>query len=110
MPGYMKKALIRLQHQLLEKPEHQPYQHVAPKGAVKLPLLNKERKTFVQQVIGVFLFYGRAVDGTMLYLLSAIMMDQQANPTQETTKKVKEIMDYTATHSCAIVTYRKKAA
>ena len=32
----------------------------------------KEEKTFIQQVVGTFLYYGRAVDGTMLTALSAI--------------------------------------
>ena len=77
------------------------------RGHVKLPLLNKVEKTFVQEVVVVFLFYGRSVDGTMLCLLCAIAMDQ-AHPTQETTKK-RKFMDYAAIHPDAIVTYRKKS-
>ena len=51
IPDYVKKALVRFQHQLQEKPEHQLYEHAIPaygskiqhaKGTVELPLLNKE--------------------------------------------------------------------
>ena len=106
---------IRFQHHLPEKPEHQPYEHAKPaygakiqctKGAVELLKLNKEDRTFTQQAIGVFLFYGQAVDVTMLCPLSAIVMDQ-TNPTQETMEKVKKIMNHAATHPDTIVTYRK---
>jgi hypothetical protein len=76
------------------------------KEVLESPKLNKEDKRYVQQVIGVFLFYGRAVDGTMLCPLNAIAMDQE-NPTQETLKKVRKFMDYAATHPDAIITYRK---
>eukprot|EP00804_Cyclotella_cryptica_P021645 CCRYP_021132-RA/>CCRYP_021132-RA protein AED:0.43 eAED:0.43 QI:0/0/0/1/0/0/3/0/158 len=48
-----------------------------------LSLLNKQDKTFVQEVIGVFLYYARAVDCTMLTALSSLAT-QQANPTQTT--------------------------
>jgi len=115
MPGYVRKALVRFQHPVPEKPEHQPYESAKPAYGAKVqyakevldsPKLNKEDKKYVQQVIGVFLFYGRAVDGTMLCPLSAIAMDQ-ANPTQETLKKVKKFLNYAATHPDAIITYRK---
>ena len=68
--------------------------------------MNKEGKTSVPQVIGVFLSYRQAVDGTIVCSLSAIAMDK-GNPTQETMKKVRKFMDYPATHPDAIMTYRK---
>ena len=45
--------------------------------------LSKDEKKFVQQVVGTFLYYGRAVDGTMLTALSAIA-STQAKPTRLT--------------------------
>ena len=111
MSGYVRKALVRFQHPVPEKPEHQPYESAKPAYGAKVQYAkevkpNKEDKRYVQQVIGVFLFYGQAVDGTMLCPLSAIAMDQ-ANPSQETLKKVRKFMDYAATHPDAIITYRK---
>ena len=49
----------------------------------------------MQQVCGTFLYYGRAVDITMLVPLSAIASDQ-AKPTKETLKKVDQFLDYVA--------------
>ncbi|EJK54685.1 hypothetical protein THAOC_25667, partial [Thalassiosira oceanica] len=47
------------------------------------PPLDKKGKRFIQQVCGKFLYYGRAVDSTLLMPISAIA-SQQANPTEET--------------------------
>ena len=68
--------------------------------------MSKEDKTFIQEVIGVFLYYARAVDCTMLAALGSLAT-QQANPTENAMKKVKQFLDYAATHQQdAIITYR----
>ena len=56
-------------------------------------------------MIGVFLYYGRAVDSTMLTALSAIA-SAQAEPTEETMTRCKQFLDYAATHQDAILTYK----
>jgi hypothetical protein len=56
-------------------------------------------------VIGTFLYYGRAVDSTMLTALSAIA-SAQAEPTEETMTCCKQFLDYAATHQDAILTYK----
>lgn len=68
-------------------------------------LLSKEEKKYIQQVIGTFLYYGRAVDSTMLTTLSSIASTQAA-PTAETLANIKTFLDYAATHQDAIITYR----
>jgi hypothetical protein len=60
----------------------------------------------VQQVTGTFLYYGRAVDSTMLTALSSIAT-QQAAPTEDTMKKTRLFLDYAASHPDAVLTYRK---
>ena len=57
-------------------------------------------------MVGVFLYYGRAVDSTMLVALSAIASDQAA-PTEATLNKTKQFLDYAATHPDAVLTYNK---
>jgi hypothetical protein len=57
-------------------------------------------------VIGVFLYYGRAVNSTMLTSLSAIA-SAQAEPTEETMTHCKQFLDYAATHLDAILTYKR---
>ena len=54
---------------------------------------------------GTFLFYGRAVDGTVLTALSAIAYDQAAPP-EATMKKTKLFLDYAATYPDAVLTNR----
>ena len=69
-------------------------------------LAKKEEKTFIQQVVGTFLYYGRAVDGGMLTALSPIA-SEQTSPTENTIRKTRKCMDYAATHPDADLTYRK---
>ena len=116
MPGYVKvkKALIQFGHTPPKKPQHQPHPHLPiVYGANKQmsqpedtsPRLNKEKTKFVQEVTGVFLFYARAVDSTMLVALSAIATEQ-GTPTENTLTKVNQFLDYAATHPEATVTYQ----
>ena len=115
MPGYFSEALSRFKNLWSGKPEDQPYAHVVPNYGAKVQyapdddtsqLATKDEKTFIQQVVGNFLHYGRAVDGTMLTALSAIA-SEQASPTATTIKKTQKFMDYAATHPDAVLTYRK---
>ena len=114
MLDYVKAAIARFQHKPPRKPQDQPHLHVKPKyGATKQyapddddsPLLDQAGQKFVQEVIGTFLYYARAVDLTMLPALGSIAT-QQAQPTHRTLAKVKLFLDYAATHPDAIITYR----
>ena len=114
MPGYVQKALVQFNHRPPSKPQHQPHPHQPIQyGAKKQtsqpedssPLLDKAKKKFVQEVTGVFLFYARAVDSTMLVALSAIAAEQGA-PTENTLTKVNQFLDYAVTHPDATVTYK----
>jgi hypothetical protein len=115
MPGYMVKALKRFKHPMPTKQQNSPYPHILPKYGAKVqytpdeddsPLLNKEETKFVQAVVGTLLYYGRAVDSTILPSLSAIATEQ-AKPTQKTMEVIKQLLDYCATQEDAIITYRK---
>ena len=114
MLQYVVDALKRFHHEAPLKPQHQPYPRVKPVYGAKAqysaddddsPLLSKADKTFIQEVTGTFLYYARAVDSTMLAALGSIAT-QQANPTENTMKKIRQFLDYAATHPDAIVTYR----
>jgi hypothetical protein len=114
MLAYVANALKRFHHQQPRKPQDQPHAHVKPVYGAKAqyaadadssPLLSPEDKKFIQEVVGTFLYYARAVDPTMLTALGSIAT-QQANPTEHTMQKVKLFLDYAATHPDAIVTYR----
>jgi len=51
------------------------------------------------------LYYARAVDPTILLALSSIATEQ-AKPTENTSEKVKQLLDYCATQEDAIITYK----
>jgi hypothetical protein len=66
----------------------------------------KEEKKFIQQVVGNLLFYGRAVDATILVALSSLA-SAQATPTKDTMQRTCHLLNYVATHPDAILTYAK---
>jgi hypothetical protein len=66
-------------------------------------LLSKEEKKYIQQIIGTFLYYGQAVDSTMLTVLSLIGSNQ-AEPTKETISNIKFFLDYASSNQDAIIT------
>eukprot|EP00804_Cyclotella_cryptica_P006782 CCRYP_019520-RA/>CCRYP_019520-RA protein AED:0.42 eAED:0.42 QI:0/0/0/1/0/0/4/0/407 len=68
-------------------------------------LLSNTDKTFIQEVIGVFLYYTRAVDCTMLPALGSLATQQSA-PTQNTMSKVHQFLDYAMTHPDAMIAFR----
>jgi hypothetical protein len=114
LPGYVPKALHRFQHERPVKLQNQPHQHTIPNYGAKQqyakaesdePELDDKDKKYIQQVLGTFLFYARAVDSTMLVTLSAIA-SEQASPTESTMKKVKQFLDFAASQEEAIVTYK----
>ena len=113
MLDYVPVALKRFNHVAPKKPQDQPYPHTKPKygqkvqyakGADDSPLLSKADKKFVQEVVGVFLYYACAVDLTMLAALGSLA-SKQASPTENTMKKVLLFLDYAATHPDAIFTF-----
>jgi hypothetical protein len=115
MPGYIIKALTRFAHETPSKPQHQPHPHAEKtygatvqyaKALDNSPLLSPASKTYIQQVLGVLLYYGRAVDSTVLVALSSIA-SAQASPTELTLSLIKQLLDYVATHPDAILTYEK---
>ena len=60
------------------------------------PLLDLPGKKFVQAVVGSLLYYGRAIDSTLLVALNEVAAHQAA-PTQYIKNKCKRILDYVAT-------------
>jgi hypothetical protein len=113
MPGYLEKAFMRFKHEAPEKIQNLPYPHVTPQYGAKTqyatdydksPILISKETKYVQAVTGTLLYYARAVDATILTALSVIATEQ-AKPTQETLKRVKQLLDYCAMQERAIITY-----
>ena len=92
MPGYVKAALLRFKHIQL-KQRNSPHKHVPPTYGAKIqyaapdddgPLLSDAKIKYIQQVVGVFLYYGIAIDNTILVALGDIAAEQ----TQATTTTI----------------------
>ena len=114
MPDYIPDALKRFKRERPNKRQPQPHPHIPPNYGAKQqfakeestePPLGKEEQKYIQQVIGTFLYYARAVDSTMLVALSAIAAEQ-SKPTKTTMDKVDQFLDYVASQDEAILTYR----
>ncbi|KAL7476094.1 hypothetical protein ACHAW6_001975 [Cyclotella cf. meneghiniana] len=113
MPEYVQKALTISRHEARCR-QNQPYPHTpikygTTKQYAKTPssaaLLERHGKKFIQQVCGKFLFYGRAIDSTLLVPLSAIA-SQSSAPTTDTLKHMRQLLDYLATQEDTVLTYK----
>ena len=61
-------------------------------------------KKYVQQVVGKFQYYVRAVDLTIQQALSAIA-EEQSKPTERTLERVKQFLGYMATHPDTVICF-----
>ncbi len=114
MPGYVQQALKLIQH-LRTKMQNQPSPHTTIKYGAKIqyakqesttPIANPTEKKFIQKMCGKFLFYGRAINSTVLTPISAIA-SQSANPTKETLAHTNQLRDYLATQEDVDLTYNR---
>ena len=68
------------------------------------PPVSASAKTLIQQVAGTFLYYGLAMDLTMLVALSSIG-SQQSDPTKKTMSELVWFLDYCATNPDSLIRY-----
>ena len=117
MPGYCDKAIQRFGH-AKRRGAKSPIIYVPPEfGNTKATIMpikppkapeyvDQAAKTFVQEVTGVFLFYSRAVDPTMLAAVNKISMEQ-SKPTTDTLKAVDRLLSYAEQYPNAVTTIRR---
>ena len=112
MPGYIEKTLIRFGHTPPNRPQLQPHPHTLSTYGATIQYAKcidqsskamKEQQKYIQQVIGVLLYYGQAVDSTILVTLSSLA-SARAAPTEYTMELIKWLLDYVATNPEAILT------
>ncbi len=106
MPGYIDKTFAHFGHPHPATPQNQPHPHTIPTYSATVqyakPLddtlpASKEDQKLIRQVIGILLYYARAVDSTLLVALSSLA-SAQAAPTQHTTTLVRWLLDYVASN------------
>ena len=87
MPNYVKNALHRFQHLLPKRLQHAPHRHSKPTYGQKIQFADPQddtkecflpasAKTLIQKIIGIFLYYGIALDLTMLVALGNLETQQ----------------------------------
>ena len=112
MPGYVNKAMQRFNVTPSATPTESgtidiPYIKRSSQPQLPTtdttPLLDANDTKFIQQVCGVFLYYSRAVDPTMLTPISKIS-PAQANPTAATLAATHKFLQYAASHPDASIT------
>ena len=116
IPDYILHALHEFQH-ILSKPTHSPAKFTAPIYGAKIqyaqepnvePTLPPHEIKRVQKIVGKLLYYGLAVDNTILVILGDLSMEQTKS-TQKTLEAVTHLLNYVATHPNATVRfYRSK--
>jgi len=111
MPGYVEKALHKFQHPAPSRPEHAPYKWKRPVYGTGPQLTEPPDESAkldaagineIQQVIGTMLYYGRAVDPTVLAAIGTIGAEQ-SQATASTAKDVVKLLNYLATHPDATI-------
>ena len=114
MPNYVNKALQRFNHQSPTRPQHSPHPYTTPNYGAKVqyaqPLqttdLTPAQKKYVQQVLGVFLFYARAIDSTMLAAVGTMAASLSTARWADIQPRIAHFLDYAATHPDAQLVYR----
>jgi hypothetical protein len=112
MPDYILKALLKYQHQARSKPQHAPYKAIPIEFGARVQTvmtdttdpLSKKRIKRMQDIVGTLLYYGRAVDPTILPAISAIA-SQQAQGMVAMANACHQLLDFVATHPNAGIRY-----
>ena len=113
MPGYITNALNKFQHPPPKKAQDSPYLATAKQYGVKVQLTDPIDTTAhlpphdikcIQQIIGTFLFFGCAVDPTLLTALSELS-SAQATGTAATKGACHQFLDYCASHLASTIRY-----
>jgi hypothetical protein len=112
MAGYVERALERFHVTKSQSNTNSPAAYTPPRYGkhVQLntvdtsPELAPDERKRIQEVVGVFLFYARAVDPSMLCTINKIG-SQQAKPTADTQTAVERFLQYAATHPNAKIIY-----
>jgi hypothetical protein len=114
IPGYIDKALIRFHEWTETKHAHSPdvYKTLEYGARVQYAAddattpLNKADIKMLQEVVGSFLYYARAVDPTMLTTINTIA-SEQATTTEAVRAHAVHLPQYAAVHRDHVVTFKK---
>ena len=113
MPNFVQTTLKKLNYKTNKHRQLAPHEWTVPiygknrqfaKPEDTSPLLSPVQQKRVQSAVSSFLYYGCAVDNTILPALNEIVL-MQAAPTEKTNKKIQMLLDYLNYHSNAKVCF-----
>jgi hypothetical protein len=113
MPGYVQTALDKFKHAKPRLATNTPSKWNQPIYGKQSQLTNpadataamtNDQTKMLQRVVGTFLFYGCAVDPTLLHALNDLA-SAQTKGTQATADAMIHILNYLATHPDATIRY-----
>lgn len=113
MPGYVAAALKRFNISTPSRPTRAPAIYTPPvygkhvqyaNDDLNLPKLDPQRTKFIQEVIGVFLYYSRAVDSTMFTTINKLAT-RQSYPTLSLYNDIHHFLKYAASYPNGHVTF-----
>jgi len=106
MPNFVRNTLKKLKYVQHKKPQYAPHIWNVPiygknrqfaQEKDKSPKLNPAYTKYIQQVVGSFLYFARAIDNTILPAINEIA-STQSSPTQKTLTKSQMLLDYMNTY------------
>jgi hypothetical protein len=110
----VKNALHQFQHDAPKQKIYSPSKYTPPQYGAKLvqltndpdrsPRLSPDQTTRLQKVNGKFLYYARAVDGTMMHGLNDLVT-QTTTGTQIIVAAMEHFLNYCATNPDAALLY-----
>jgi hypothetical protein len=106
MPGNVNAALHKYQHAAPTRPEHAPQTWNPPVYGAKTqyvedettsPALSDKDVNKLQQLMGILLYYSRAVDPTLIMPIT-VLASEQSRATEVTAEKLIKLLNYCDTH------------
>jgi hypothetical protein len=112
MPGYIQRALLRFKHPSPLRREDSPHEWSAPVYGARQQYAktddsaqaDADAKLRIQEVLGTLLYYGRAIDCTLLAAIGTIAC-QQSKPTTRTVDAIVRLLNYVASNPDGSVKY-----
>ena len=114
MPDYVRKFMDRLQHPKLKRLQYAPHRWSVPAYGKILQMapdtderyhLDKKSTKRIQSKVGTMLYCARSVDPAMLRAINKILR-VQSRPKRDTEEKARMLLDYAATYTNAILSYK----
>jgi hypothetical protein len=102
MPGYVKAALKRFQHPKPKRAQHSPHSWLKPHYGTRIQFappedtsqpIQADETLRLQEVVDALLYYGRAIDSSMLVALGTIAA-AQSKGTKATMRALAHLLDY----------------